>query len=129
MHHSIRRINHQFSQSPHLHAVINVIEGNRQLLGKSAGLTEHLCLCHHAGCCHRTVILSAHCSVEIAVFRLVKPDKGMTGNSSKANHHPGMLNRIILIKQSRSHNAYLRTLAESQHLLKKAGRHNLCVII
>ena len=59
----------------------------------------------------------------------MKSDKGMTGNASKTNHHPCMLNRIILIEQSCSYNAHLRTLAEAQHLLKQAGRYNLCVII
>ena len=40
-----------------------------------------------------------------------------------------MLNGIILIKQARSHNADLFSLAEAQHLLKQARGNDLGVVV
>ncbi len=42
----------------------------------------------------------------------------MARHTAKADHHTGMLNGVILVKQARTHNADL-FLAEAQHPLKQ----------
>ena len=59
----------------------------------------------------------------------MQTDKGMACHAAKADHHTGMLDGVVLVKQARAHNADLFSLAEAQHLLKQARGNDLGVVV
>jgi len=59
----------------------------------------------------------------------MKPDKRMPCDAAETNHDARMLDRIILIEQSRANCADVLPLAQSQHLLDEILRNQLGIII
>ena len=127
--HRIGRINHQLILRADLHAVVNIIKGDGQLLGKTAHLFEQVLLRHHAGRRHGAVILGAHGPVEVAVFRAVQADEGVAGDAAESDHHARMLDGIVLVEKSCAHGADLLPLTEAQHLLQEILRDQLGIIV
>ena len=127
--HRIRRIYYKFSELSHLHAVINIIESHRELFRKSAHSVKDGALAHHAGRCDRAVILSTHRAVEIAVLGFMKSDKRMTGDTAETDDNTGMLDRVILVEQSRSDDTHVLSLGKAKHLFNEIFRDQLNIVV
>ena len=100
----IRIINHQFPQLTYFHAEINIIESYFQFLGKSMDSLVNRFLYHHTGSCHSAVILGTDNPVAVARFARRLLYKTVAGYPSETDYHACVLDRSILIVQTRSDN-------------------------
>ena len=59
----------------------------------------------------------------------MKADKGMTGDAAESHDHSRMLNRIVGIEKSGSHDTHVISLTEAQQLLNALGINQLRIIV
>ena len=125
----IRIVHNKISLLPYLHAEVNIIKCYRQLLGQSADLFKDAPFYHHARCCYRAVILCTDNPVAVSCVSSWLLHKTVTGNSTKADDNTGMLDRIVLVVQSRTDNSDITAAAVAEHFFDAVIVDHLCVII
>ena len=124
-----RVVHDEIARAPYLHAEVDVVERDRKLLSEPADLVEDALLHHKARGCDRREILLADDPVLVAGLTPVLVDERVAGDAAPADNDAGVLDRIVLIIESRADSTHIISAAEAQHLSDDIVADELRVIV
>lgn len=110
-------IHDELSEGADLHAVVDVVEGDGELLGEAADRIEETALREEAGCGDAGVVLDALRTVHVAEIRVVGAYEGGTGDAAHAHDHAGVLDVFVRVEEACAADADVVTLYVADHLI------------
>ena len=110
-------IHDELSKGADLHAVINIVEGNGELLGEATDLVEEASLREEAGRSDAGVVLDALRAVHVAEIRVVGAYEGGTGDTTHAHDHAGVLDVFVRVQEACAADADVFALYVADHLI------------
>ena len=110
-------IHDELSEGADLHAVVDVVEGDGELLGEAADLVEEAALREEAGCGDAGVVLDTLRTVHVAEIRVVSAYEGGTGDAAHAHDHAGVLDVFVRVQEACAADADVFALYVADHLI------------
>lgn len=110
-------IHNELSKGANLHAVVDVVEGDGELLGEAADLVEEAALREEAGCGDAGVVLNTLRTVHVAEIRVMGAHEGGTGDATHAHDHAGVLDVFVRVQEARAADADVFALYVADHLI------------
>ena len=110
-------IHDELSEGANLHAVVDVVEGNGELLGEAADRIEEAALREEAGCGDTGVVLDALRTVHVAEIRVVGAYEGGTGDATHAHDHAGVLDVFVRVQEACAADADVFALYVADHFI------------
>lgn len=122
-------IHDELSEGANLHAVVDVVEGDGELLGEAADLVEEAALREEAGCGDAGVVLDALRTVHVAEIRVVSAHEGGTGDTAHAHDDAGVLDVFVRVEEACAADADVVTLYVADHLIDGIRVNLLDVVV
>lgn len=110
-------IHDELSEGADLHAVVDVVEGDSELLGEAADRIEEAALREEAGCGDAGVVLDTLRTVHVAEIRVVSAYEGGTGDATHAHDHAGVLDVFVRVQEACAADADVFALYVADHLI------------
>lgn len=110
-------IHDELSEGADLHAVVDVVEGDGELLSEAADLVEEAALREEAGSGDAGVVLDALRTVHVTEIRVVGAYKGGTGDAPHAHDHAGVLDVFVRVQETCAADADVFALYVTDHLI------------
>ena len=110
-------IHDELSEGADLHAVVDVVEGDGELLGEAADRVEETALREEAGSGDAGVVLDALRTVHVTEIRVVGAYKGGTGDAAHAHDHAGVLDVFVRVEEACAADADVFALYVADHLI------------
>lgn len=110
-------IHDELSEGANLHAVVDVVEGDGELLGEATDRIEEAALREEAGCGDAGVVLDTLRTVHVAEIRVVGAYEGGTGDATHAHDHAGVLDVFVRIQEACAADADVFALYVADHLI------------
>ena len=113
----VRVIYDELFEGADLHAVVDVVEGDGELLGEAADRIEEAALREEAGCGDAGVVLDALRAVHVAEIRVVGAHEGGTGDTAHAHDDAGVLDILVRVQEACAADADVLALYVADHLI------------
>ena len=110
-------IHDELSEGADLHAVVDVVEGDGELLGEAADCVEEAALREEAGRRDAGVVLDALRAVHVAEVRVVGAYEGGTGDTAHAHDHAGVLDVFVRVQEACAADADVFALYVTDHFI------------
>ena len=110
-------IHDELSEGTDLHAEIDVVEGDGELLGEAADLVEEAALREEAGRRDAGVVLDALRAVHVAEVRVVGAHEGCTGDAAHAHDDAGVLDVFVRVQEACAADADVFALYVADHFI------------
>ena len=107
----------ELSKGADLHAVINIVEGNGELLGEATDLVEEASLREEAGRSDAGVVLDALRAVHVAEIRVVGAHEGCAGDAAHAHDDAGVLDVFVRVQEAGAADADVFALYVADHFI------------
>lgn len=114
---------------PHAQTKVRVVKANGEFLVIASDLLKYVAMDHLAGARNGTKVARAHSTGKIALALCREVLVGMGKRAAHANQNASVLHQMIGKVELGAHHARIGTLQIPHHLLDKAWRYNLGIVV